>query len=274
MPLLMKTVEKSFTLFSIVFTFAALVALPTPAPELNEPLTDFITYALLLMGLGAFVLVTWTEEEPAAQTELTREIPVTAFDTLDVSGAFKVLVTRGEVPRVVLRGTPRQVNGLRVRQTGPALVLSSRDWLTWWQGTALITVTMPALRLLDASGVGQVRVEGFEAFAHTTLDVSGAADVTFTGRGERLSVEVAGAARLTLQGEAERLDADLSGACSLSAFSFPAPDVSLELSGVCSAQVRALTRLRADLSGASSLRYRGQPLVEIQTTGASSVTQA
>jgi hypothetical protein len=271
----MKTFEKILTIFSIVATFGLLVFVPAPSPELNEPLTDFITYALLLMGLGAFVIVTWTEAEPATEAEITREVPVTDFNTLDVWGVFNLLVTRGEVPRVTLRGRASQLNRIQVVQRGPALVLSSRFWLNgwWWRGPVFVSVTMPTLRLLDASGASQIRVDRFDAFTHTLFDLSGVSDVTFSGRGERLSVEASGASKLTLRGEAQRLDVDLSGACSLTAPDLTAADVNVELSGACSAQVHATAHLYADLSGASSLRYRGQPIVELQNSGASSVSR-
>jgi hypothetical protein len=65
---------------------------------------------------------------------------------------------------------------------------------------------------------------------------------------------------------------DVSGASTLNTFDLTSQTVEVEASGASTARVNALKSLRATASGASSVRYRGNPAtLSNDASGASSV---
>ncbi|HEY0049331.1 MAG TPA: head GIN domain-containing protein [Pyrinomonadaceae bacterium] len=108
-----------------------------------------------------------------------------------------------------------------------------------------------------------------------SFDVSGASTGSLTNiKNETLSLDASGASKIKIDGEARELIVDLSGASRLDAENLRAEDVTVDASGASSASVVALNDLNADASGASTIRYTGEPKnVKKNSSGASSVRQ-
>jgi hypothetical protein len=108
-----------------------------------------------------------------------------------------------------------------------------------------------------------------------SFDVSGASSGTLTNvKNETLSLDASGASKIKIDGEVKELIVDLSGASQMDAENLKAEDVTVDASGASSATVAALNDLNADASGASTIRYVGEPKsVDKKSSGASSVKQ-
>jgi hypothetical protein len=108
-----------------------------------------------------------------------------------------------------------------------------------------------------------------------SLDISGASTGTLTNvKNESLTIDASGASKIRIDGETGDLNVDLSGASRLDAENLRAENVTVEAGGASSAIVWALNDLRAEASGASNIRYAGEPKnVKKNTSGASSVRQ-
>lgn len=108
-----------------------------------------------------------------------------------------------------------------------------------------------------------------------SLDISGASTGTLTNvKNESLTVEASGASKIRIDGETGELKVDLSGASRLDAENLRAENTTVEASGASSATVTALNDLTAEASGASNIRYTGEPKnVKRNISGASSVRQ-
>lgn len=108
-----------------------------------------------------------------------------------------------------------------------------------------------------------------------SLDISGASNANLTDvRNETLQLDASGASKIKVNGETRELIVDLSGASRLDAESLKAENVNVDASGASSATVVVLNDLNAEASGASNIRYLGEPKnVKKDTSGASSVKQ-
>ena len=77
---------------------------------------------------------------------------------------------------------------------------------------------------------------------------------------------------MQLDGSAQHTMADASGASHLKLADFQINDADIALSGASDATINAAGTLDIDLSGASSLRYRGQPsLGRLDISGGSTI---
>jgi hypothetical protein len=67
------------------------------------------------------------------------------------------------------------------------------------------------------------------------------------------------------------MDVDVSGASVLSAFNLIAEDAHVHVSGASEAKVNVITSLHATASGASTIVYKGFPVLTKDSSGASSI---
>jgi hypothetical protein len=82
-----------------------------------------------------------------------------------------------------------------------------------------------------------------------------------------------GASQLRLQGEGQLLDGSISGASILTAFDFATKNANLIVSGASNGKVNVADELKASVSGASVVLYRGTPNVISESSGSSVVRQ-
>jgi Protein of unknown function (DUF2807). len=106
-----------------------------------------------------------------------------------------------------------------------------------------------------------------------SLDISGASKAVLTNvKNESLTLEASGASKIAVEGETSELKIDLSGASRIDTENLKASNVTVEASGASSAIIFADGEINAHASGASSIRYVGEPTnVVSNTSGASSV---
>ena len=79
------------------------------------------------------------------------------------------------------------------------------------------------------------------------------------------------ASQLKLGGNGENITGSITGASKLNAFDYPVDQCDFVISGASSAKVDVSLNLKANVSGASMVIYRGNPQMDIQTSGASEV---
>lgn len=106
-----------------------------------------------------------------------------------------------------------------------------------------------------------------------SLKVSGASKLSLANlKNDSLKIDASGASKIKIDGETRDLEVELSGASRLDAENLKAENANIDASGASNANVFVSGDLKADLSGASSLVYSGNPRnLEESTSGASSV---
>jgi hypothetical protein len=86
-----------------------------------------------------------------------------------------------------------------------------------------------------------------------------------------VSTEISGSGSVQLRGEAKDFSADVSGSGDVKCFDLLTDNTSLDLSGSADAEVNAQKKLNVDVSGASSIRYKGSASVSQNISGSGSV---
>jgi len=136
-------------------------------------------------------------------------------------------------------------------------------------------VTMPDLLELRLSGASHGTVEGFSFSHEFNLSLSGASSLEISDLSAgNVTIDLSGASNLNGEGEADNLFINASGASRLELSDFPVHNVNVVLSGASRATINLDGRLDANLSGASRVRYMGDPTMgNIQTSDASTVEE-
>jgi hypothetical protein len=136
-------------------------------------------------------------------------------------------------------------------------------------------ITMPHLDRLSLSGTSQGTVKGFESTKSFTLKLGGASVLHGAIIAGKMDYWVSGASRGVLEESGTDAKLECSGASKLNLAALSLENLDVHLSGASSAMVSVKKKLNYDLSGASSLTYRGKPEIGRNTkTGTASARRA
>ncbi|HKY48686.1 MAG TPA: head GIN domain-containing protein [Acidimicrobiia bacterium] len=204
---------------------------------------------------------------------VTIEIPIDDFSRLAVSHSFEVNVTVGEEPSLTLRVDDNIESSLDVGVTGDTLRIGLEPRTTVSNATLEADLTVASLDAIEGSGAVNVHLTNLEG-STLELQLSGASDVDGAVDFDSMMGEISGASNLSVSGRTATLDIEASGASDLSLLDLEVGALIVSLSGASSAEVNVTDSIEASVSGASSLRYRGDPdVTSFDVSGASSIDQ-
>ena len=196
------------------------------------------------------------------------------FNQVEISSAFRFEIEQSSSYSINITADDNIMEYVRVSQDGQTLKIGLRT-ATWLGPVTLeASVTMPELGGLEVSGASRGTVAGFSSNEDLAIKVSGASRVTGDITAGDVDFGISGASTIQLEGSANDMVADVSGASSLKLDDFTVSNADVDLSGASSGTINLDGRLDADVSGASRLRYIGEPTMgTIDTSGASSISQ-
>ncbi len=199
---------------------------------------------------------------------------VSPFDALDISGAFDIVLRQGDTEEVVVEADANLLPHIRTEVTGSTLKIDTRRPIRNPE-VLRVYVTFRDLKAIDASGAVDLHSDGKLKLSNLSIDASGASDSKLDLEINRLRLDCSGASKLRFSGTAGTIEMDLSGATDIFAYDLIAETCVIEISGAGNAQVHATKKIRADISGAGSIKYKGSPSdIDQQVSGAGSIRRA
>lgn len=209
------------------------------------------------------------EDEGSLQYE-EETYSITDFDRIEMGDAFIVRVEQGDFFSVSVRGDRRNIDDLEVRKSGSTLLVYFDEYENR-QHETYIDIVMPSLAGATLSGATESTITGFENGDTFTLSLSGASINQTDIDAEKVMLTLSGASVATLSGNGKDLHAEVSGASTLKAYNFPVQTAYINASGASTGKVTAEEHLQAIATGASTVVYRGNALVESEASGGSSI---
>jgi hypothetical protein len=202
---------------------------------------------------------------------ITIDVPIDDFTRLSVSHSFVVNVTVGDEPSLTLRVDDNLEASLNVGVTDGTLLIGLEPRTTVSNATLEADVTVTTLDAIEGSGAVDIHL-GTMSGSTLELHMSGASDIDGAVDFESMNGEISGASNMSLSGRIGTIDIEASGASDLSMLDVEVDVLTVRLSGASSAEVSVSDSIDADVSGASSLRYRGDPDVSaLDVSGASTI---
>ncbi len=202
------------------------------------------------------------------------------FTGVQVSGGIALYLSQGNTDAVAVSTEDKKDMEKIVTEVKNGILkiyIEKGAWNGWnWKNKSIKAyVTIKNLESITSSGACVVKL--LDAFRCSTIkiDVSGASVLSGEINATTIRFDLSGASSVTLKGKANTATIDVSGASVLKAFDFLIEVCKVEASGASSVSITTSKELRAEASGASSLRYKGEPSVkEVSSSGASSVKQS
>lgn len=194
-----------------------------------------------------------------------------SFGKLRVAGAFQVEVRKGN-PSVTIEAQQSLLKHIKTEVRNGELVVMTEASMSA-DKPMKVWVTTNNLSGLSVSGACSVETDTYRA-DEFELDLSGASKVTLPLNAKTLNADLAGASEATVTGNSPRLKLDLSGASRFAGGNLKVSRATVDLAGASQADLRVDGEIKGDASGASSLRYRGNPKVSVDASDVSSVQRA
>jgi len=207
----------------------------------------------------------------------TDERSVSSFHSVEVRGAIDVYVSQGALQPVKIETDENLLKYVEVEQHGEKVVIKNRHGYNIRPTQKVkVFVTSPDYRSLQVSGacniIGQTKISTSEAL---DLSVSGAGDIKMEVDAPKLSADISGSGTVDLKGQTKDFELGLSGAGKARCFEMLSENTEVDISGAGSADVYASVKLDAEVSGAGSVKYKGNASnVNQQVSGAGSVKKA
>ncbi len=196
---------------------------------------------------------------------------VSNFTGLDISGGFEVVLKQGSTQSVVIEADDNLLRDIITEVRGGELNIYTRNNV--WPHTKMKAyITFVKLEDIDISGAVKVFADENLSFDRLGIEGSGASEINFSADVRNLKADFSGASKLILKGNVNTVFIECSGASKLYLADFNANEVQLDLSGASYAEVSAAEKLIVEASGASDVKYKGEPKTfTVDTSGASKV---
>ena len=199
----------------------------------------------------------------------TRQI--SSFDGIEVSGAFDVILRQGATEEVTVEADANLLPVIRTEVVGGTLTIETKkpvEHVTVMK----VYVTVKDLKRIDVSGAVDINTEGRITVPELSLDASGASDSKMDIAVQTLKLDCSGASKIKFSGSATNVSMDLSGASDIFAYDLLAETYDIDISGAGNAQLNVSKKIRAEISGAGSVKYKGSPTeVDQSVSGAGSI---
>ena len=238
---------------------------------LSSLLIVIIVAAVIVAVIGAALVYFWL----LPGNLKTEEMEFTDFTAVEVGWAFEVSITHSSSYSVIITADEKIFDHIEVTRNESKLVIGLDSSVIADGLFRKAEITMPELDELGLSGATRGTVEGFSTSNPFTLSLSGASSLQMTNMNVGdADIEVSGASTLSAIGTANDLVSLVSGASDMDLSDFPVNNAEVNINGASQATINVEGRLDAEVSGASSLQYLGDPtLGDINTSGGSTINK-
>ena len=229
--------------------------------------TILITLVILLVSCNVI-------GESGSGNVVREDRHVSSFNAIDVSGSFEVFLSQGTTQSVIVEADDNLMKLIKTRVNGNTLEIDTKEPIRHAK-CMKIYLTVTDLKEIQLSGAVDIQTETKLTFNDLSLDVSGATDSKIELDVQKLNVDCSGGSKLHFVGQAKEVSFDISGAVDLFAFDMIAEKMDLGISGAGKAEVNVTREFNADISGAASVRYKGNPeKISQDVSGAGSIKKA
>ncbi len=198
---------------------------------------------------------------------------VSDFTRIDISGGYKVILKQDSSLSVTVGADDNLIKYIRVELDGNKLRVSSRKNLCA-SGPITLNIGVKRLEGIKTSGAVDLESDGRLVTQDLSLRLNGASKVTMDLNAANVITEGSGSTEINLKGQASSHRIDLSGSGKIHALDFVVDSYDIQTTGASECQINVLHNLNVNTTGASDIKYRGNPSnVNSHKTGASSLTK-
>lgn len=223
----------------------------------------------LLFCLSIF-FITSCSYSGADQTGQTRNLE--PFTGIKVGGAFEVVLNQGGGHQALIEADEDVINKVSTEVKGSVLHIDM-DWgWPWNHDEVKVYVEFDELNSIVSSGASEVTAETSINTDDIEIKVSGAGDMSLEIHAQNTEIYISGAGDVDISGDTKMQKVRISGSGDYDAQHLKSKYTNAKISGAGNAVVFASDEIEANVSGAGSIEYYGNPQQKsINSSGAGSI---
>jgi len=225
-----------------------------------------------ILPLNQFAPIQHELDSTQKLTTISKPNEYGKFDAIKVSGAVEVVLIQGSSSSVRIEADEAGKRVVRISNDNGTLKISTEnngDRDSNFELTVYVTFT--ELKKIQCSGASEITSQGELKIDDLFLLTSGASEIDLSLSVNQMKIDCSGASELDLKGNADELELLNSGASEVDAQNLEIKTAKLLCSGASETIVHVTERLNIEVSGASEIKYKGNPTVEKNSSGASSI---
>jgi hypothetical protein len=196
------------------------------------------------------------------------------FTGIRAGDALKIVISQADTPSVKV-DAPEAMLPLIKTEVNDAILTISTDGNIKDEQNITVFITVKSLNSLENSGIAEIKSENKLICENISITSQGVGDIDLMLDAKQIKTKISGTGDITLIGTTQSLDATLSGTGDLKASNLEATKVTANVSGTGDAKVYATQSLAANVSGAGSIIYKGNPTDRtVDITGVGSVRES
>lgn len=195
------------------------------------------------------------------------------FSGIKASDPVNIVVFQGGENTVTIDAPENIREKIKTRTEGEILVISADEKIKSGE-TVTVSISVKSLKRLEISGTAEIRSENQLSCDTLHIESNGAGNINLDVKANGIKTKITGAGDIQLKGSARYLDASVSGAGELKAFHLETEKAKVRVSGAGDVKINVSQSLDANVSGAGSVIYKGEPADRnVNISGAGSVRQ-
>lgn len=220
--------------------------------------TPFFT--LLLICMLGFYLISMAQDRIKGNGNITEKtFTVQSFDEIKIDGVFTIHLTQGNTESVKVSIDDNLLQYIVVENDGNRLVVKWNKHKNQSINNVKsnLYITFKNIHELDLNHVGKLLTTNTLKLKELKLNINSVGETNLALNTETLNIRHDGVGSLNLNGTVQQANIRCSGVGSLKAFDLIADKLTLDCSGVGSAEVTAEKEISINASGVGGVRYQG-----------------
>jgi len=183
---------------------------------------------------------------------------------IKISGTVSVILLQGTEEKIIIEAPDKYLN---------AITSDVKDGILTIAGKAdkadKIQVTIKDLKTIDMSGASGISCNSLLTLENLKVNLSGGSELKLKTNVGTIEVTISGAGEAKLLGKAELATFSIAGAGEIHASNFECKKCKIAISGAGEAKLNVTDEVTAAISGAGSIKYKGDPKIINKTISGS-----
>jgi len=234
----------------------------------------FVMYLLFFSKNGS-IKIPLESKAKTSKKSVKSNLGLGEYDKIEITGVFEVDVTYGSKERIEIEAPNHIKKRINTKVTSKTLYFELDNGTSpYAAGKVKVHITTTKLNAFYLSGAASVQLNNSLKDDSLTIRSSGAAHFSGDIDVEHAYLDLTGAAAVNVDGKAQSAHFELSGASKFTDYNFEVKRLNVKLSGASKVYISAIDSIKGSLSGASSLDYKGSPVVKtLEVSRAAHLTQ-
>lgn len=205
---------------------------------------------------------------------VVEEIDLGSLSKVSIGGNYNVTLICGKREKVIIETDENLLPFINTELFDQTLNINNVHNLKSSEGIK-IDIYYKVLDKIYSTGASKVEHKGILTSSDLTINLSGAGAIELEIQSTNVKVNLTGAGVVKLSGKTDYQETHISGAGGLDAIDLVSNECHINLSGLGGAEVYAVEKLEATITGIGGIIYAGNPkLIERQVTGIGKIKPA